>query len=145
MAELDPCTTLDLATATKVLGDPAQDGLLTSLYGCSWTSSMDPGPVLGVSFTLGSDPRTDDSDGTPKPVQVAGITAYQVANNNSTAPGCDIRWAARTQPNGHSTESTPDGDQIVDVGFVGPGTNAAAACAKAAMAAAVVVGSLPKK
>jgi hypothetical protein len=132
LATLDPCTTLNNATATAVLGAKAQDGSLIDMYNCSWFSLKDAGPMLGVTFTVGSDPRTDKSNGIPTPVQVGGITAYQKTGKS----GCDIRWATHKEQSGD--------DQIVDVSFGDPEPNSSSACAKTMTAATAVAASLPK-
>lgn len=133
LAAQDPCLVVDDQTAADAVGgnpDKSRD----SLYKCDWQGSDTD---LTVTFTTAPDPKTDDALGTPRPVDIGGITAYQVLSTD-VFPSCEVKWTIRALPDG-------SGDaEIVDVEFDNINKINVDTCAKAVTVARVVVPNVPK-
>jgi hypothetical protein len=133
LAAVDPCTTLDTATASAVLGakpelDP--DGL----FGCDWRTD---GFDLTVEFSVDSDPKSDTSSGTPKPVNI-GVAAYEFPSTD-VFPSCEVKWTTKAD-----VDSDGDGE-VVDVEYDNIDDAAKVdTCAKAVVAAKAVLGKVPR-
>lgn len=131
LAALDPCAMVDDATVAAAVGAGA-DKSYEDLYKCDWQGGQTD---LSVEFTVGEDPKTDNSLGNPTPVTVAGITAYQVYSTD-VFPSCTISWLTR---------STGDGSgEIVHVEFDNVQNITVDVCAKAVAVATVVGPKVPK-
>jgi hypothetical protein len=132
LAAVDPCSTVDDATAAAVLGGKATkqaDGL----YRCEWQDDIDS-YNLTVEFGLDEDPKTDTTTGAPQPVDI-GVPAYQ-SSSNDVFPTCDVKWMTKPTGNGY-------GD-VVDVEFGNVASGSADACAQAVTAAKAVATKVPK-
>ena len=131
LAAIDPCGTVDGPTVTAAIGaDP--DRSLEGLFKCDWD---DNSLELSVAFTVDGDPAGDDSEGTPKPVSIDGIGAYQVASTD-VFPSCAVRWKV--------APAADDEFQQVDVEFDDIEDQHLDTCAKADAVAGVVAGKVPR-
>lgn len=131
LAGYDPCKALDDPTVAAAVGANPEKSR-DNLYKCDWQGAD---TAVSVAFTLGSDPKTDNSLGTPQPVDLGnGRTAFQVLTTD-VFPACEVQWIAK--PGGS------DANEIVAVEFDNINKVTVDPCAKVDAVAKVVIATLP--
>jgi hypothetical protein len=131
LVSVDPCTVIDDAVLTEVLGTGA-DKSVTNLHTCSWSGR---GPSLQLYLRQGYLPSADVGT---TPVDLGGgVSGFQVVRAKDTAM-CTIIW-------GHRPTSDRQGE-VVSLDYTNYRGDAATddACGKTMKLARNVVGKLPK-
>jgi hypothetical protein len=132
LTSVDPCGTLDTGTVATVVGAGSEQST-EGLFRCDWDADD---YELSVSYSYGEDPATDDTEGTPKPVTVSGVSAAELLSTD-VFPSCEVKW--KTGP------TRDDQFQQIDVEFdnidAKPGVDT---CGKAVVAAGVAAAKLPR-
>jgi hypothetical protein len=132
LATVDPCDTIDDATAAAVDGGtPGKRA--EGLYRCEWQNDG-TGFDLTVEFSLDQDPKDDATNGPPQPVDI-GVPAYQ-SSSDDVYPTCDVKWMITSVGDGFG--------EVVDVEFGDVENGAVDACAQAVTAAKAVATKVPK-
>lgn len=129
MAGKDPCTLVDQATVTAVVGEKARLDS-ESLYDCAWRLN---GVSLDVSARIGIDPAVPGFDDPPVPVDLGGVKAYR----STTSSGCEVAWA--------DMPLQDDSGEIVTVKVLNsPGASGVDVCDRAVAAGKIVASKLPR-
>ena len=130
LSMLDPCDTVDGPTAAATVG-PAPRETRKTLYTCNW----DAGPLdLSVAFWVGDAQVPNYGQATPQPVDLGGVTGYQVLPDKQS---CEIGWNARPAGAPHQFE-------VVYVEVETLGVQPVDTCAKALPAAKAVLTKVSK-
>ncbi|GAA0599894.1 hypothetical protein GCM10010174_14430 [Kutzneria viridogrisea] len=126
LAVVDPCALVDKATVDSLVGTSAT-AQPQQLHECLWRQ---PGVLLYVTFRMSGDPSMPVLEHKTTPVDLGGLTAYQLPNI-STLAGCSVSWWPR---------ATAAASETVVIRYDAEGDS----CAKAVAAAKVVAGKLPR-
>ncbi|HJP77676.1 MAG TPA: hypothetical protein VJ914_25635 [Pseudonocardiaceae bacterium] len=116
LSTIDPCATVEDPTAAAAIGS-ASTQARPSLYECDWHG----GPLsLSVAFTVGDAQVPNYGQAAPQPVDLGGVTGYQVRPDGQT---CEIGWNVRPIGASHQFE-------LVYVTVTNLGTQPVDTCAK---------------
>ncbi|HEY4020785.1 MAG TPA: hypothetical protein VGM75_18990 [Pseudonocardiaceae bacterium] len=126
----DPCGTADDPTVAAAVG-PVSTEVRKTLYDCEWHG----GPLsLSVSFSVGDARQPNDGQATPQPIDLGGVTGYQVQPDHQS---CEIGWNVRPAAAAHQFE-------LVHVEVDNLGQQPVDTCAKTLPAAKAVLTKVPK-
>ena len=129
---IDPCDTIDDATVQNLTAVGPEKSV-EGLFKCDWIGGDYD---LGVEFILDSNPKDDNIEGTPQPVDV-GVPAYAFPSND-VYPSCDVKWQVRALGQGSDT------GEVVDVQFGDVLGGNLDPCTQAEAAAKVVATKVPR-